>query len=174
MKESVYLIGCRAVGKSSIGKALANKLSYVYLDTDTMITDSQGKNVAEIVAADGWSHFRENEKEVLRQLVDRDHCVVATGGGAILHTELWPPLKKQGTVIWLTASLETLCKRIQADTQTDTLRPSLTGGDICQELEVVLNERSPLYETAADFIVDTGILDVGGAVTEIENYLAHR
>lgn len=173
MKESVYLIGCRAVGKSSIGKALAKKLSYAYLDTDTMITDSQGKNVAEIVAANGWSHFREKEKEVLMQLIHRDHCVVATGGGAIVHTELWPPLKEQGIVVWLRAELDTLCKRIQKDTQTDTLRPSLTGGDICQELEEVLKERSQLYAAAADFTIDTGLMDVDEAVAEIESNLTH-
>ena len=171
MKESVYLIGCRAVGKSSIGKKLAEKLFCAYLDTDVMITQSQGQSVSEIVENSGWQQFRKYEKKVLLQLLKKQPCVVATGGGAIIHSELWPQLKKQGKVIWLTAGFDVLCDRIQEDQQTETLRPSLTGKDICQELEDVLAERSPLYEAAADCIIDTGVQDVAGAVAEIEKYL---
>ncbi len=171
MKQNVYLIGCRATGKSSIGKKLAQKLSYDYLDTDAMITERQGQSVAGIVAKGGWQQFREYEKKTLQQLLTKQQCVVATGGGAIVHSDLWPQLKKQGKVIWLIASLDVLCARIQGDQQTDSLRPSLTGKDVCKELEDVLTERSPLYKSAADCIIDTGLLDVTGVVTEIEKYL---
>ncbi len=171
MKESVYLIGCRAVGKSSIGRELAHTLSWKFLDTDTLITDKLGQTVTEIVAANGWQKFREAEKEVLRQLQNEQKCVVATGGGAILHGEVWPELKKQGNVIWLTADIATLCARISGDQQSASLRPSLTGNDICLELEDVLAERSPLYRTFADCIIDTGVLDVEQAVLKITNYV---
>jgi shikimate kinase len=171
MKESVYLVGCRATGKSSIGKKLAKKLSYDYLDTDTMVTGRQGQSVAEIVIKDGWQQFRKYEKEALQELQTRQQCVVATGGGAIVHSELWPQLKKQGKVIWLTASLDVLCDRIRNDQQTKVLRPSLTGKDVCKELEDILKERSHLYEAAADCTIDTGFLNVVAAVTEIEKYL---
>ena len=167
MKESVFLIGCRAVGKSSIGKKLAERLSCAYLDTDSMITDSLGCSVAKIVEKDGWQQFRDQEKKVLQQLPEMEHCVVATGGGAILHTAEWAELKKKGKVVWLTADPDVLCARIRADTQSDTLRPSLTGKDICRELEEVLAERSPLYDAAADCIIDTGKMDVAAAVSEI-------
>lgn len=171
MKKNVYLIGCRAVGKSSIGKMLAQKLSYVYLDTDAMITENHGQSVAEIVEADGWRKFREYEEDVLQELQNRRQCVVATGGGAIVHSELWPHLKKKGSVIWLTAGLDVLCSRIRGDQQTDALRPSLTGNDVCQELEDILAERSPLYEAAADYTIDTGAMDITSAVSEIEDFL---
>ena len=171
MKESVYLIGCRAVGKSSIGKELARGLAWKFLDTDSLITDKFGQTVAEIVAADGWPKFREAEQEVLQELQNEKKCVVATGGGAILHTEVWPELKKQGNVIWLTADLATLCARIRGDVQSASLRPSLTGKDIYQELEDVLIERSPLYEAFADCIIDTGVLNMEQAVLEITNYV---
>jgi shikimate kinase len=171
MKENVYLIGCRAVGKSSIGKKLAQKLSYAYFDTDVMITESQNQSVTEIVERCGWQQFRKYEKEVLQQLQSKQQCVVATGGGAIVHSELWPHLKKQGRVVWLTASLDVLYARIRNDNQTDVLRPSLTGKDVCRELEDVLKERSLLYKAASDYIVDTGKFDVSGAVSAIEQYL---
>ena len=171
MKESVYLIGCRAVGKSSIGRQLAQRLSYVYLDTDTMITEKHGQSVAEIVREGGWQRFRAYEKEVLEELQNRRQCVVATGGGAIIHSKLWPHLKKQGNVIWLTAALDVLFSRIRADQQTDVLRPSLTGNDVCQELENILAERSPLYKAAADYTIDTGVMDIDSAVSKIEDFL---
>lgn len=171
MKESVYLIGCRGVGKSSVGKELAEGLSWRFFDTDTLITDKFGKTVAEIVAATSWQKFREAEKEVLRQLQSENKCVVATGGGAILHSEVWPELKKQGNVVWLTADLDTLCARISDDQQSASLRPSLTGKDICRELEDVLVERSPMYRAMADCIINTGVLNVEQAVLEIMDYV---
>ncbi len=171
MKESVYLIGCRAVGKSSIGRELAHTLSWSFLDTDTLITENFGQTVAEIVQDGGWKKFRNAEKKILLQLQNKKKCVVATGGGAVLHGDVWPELKKKGNVIWLTADIATLCARIRGDQQSASLRPSLTGNDICLELEDVLVERSPLYKAFADCVIDTGVLDVGQAVLKITNYV---
>ncbi len=171
MKEMVYLIGCRAVGKSSIGKKLADKFSCTFLDTDELITRNCGKSVAEIVKENGWQGFRNKEKEILEGLEYLSPSVVATGGGAVLHKALWPRLKRQGVVVWLTASLDVLCARLQKDLQTDVLRPSLTGKDLCLELEDVLKERLPLYTSTADYTVDTGTLDMDEAVDVILRYL---
>jgi len=172
MKECVYLIGCRAVGKSSIGAKLARRLGYSFLDSDSLITEKAGCSVAKIVARDGWKKFRELEEEVLLKLLERRSCVVATGGGAIVHRDLWPELKKRGVVVWLTADLKILKKRISADGQSESLRPSLTGESICRELEDVLAERTPLYAETADYTIDSGSLSVDEAVQQIENYLA--
>lgn len=171
MTECVYLIGCRAVGKSTVGVELAEKLGYDFLDTDTLITEKLGCSVAESVRQEGWQKFREIEKEVLLQLTKRRSCVVATGGGAILHRDVWPQLKKQGVVVWLTADLKILCERISGDQNSTTLRPSLTGKNVCQELEEVLAERTPLYRETADCIVDSGAMTVAAAVQNIEKYL---
>lgn len=171
MEESIYLVGCRAVGKSSIGRKLAQRLSRSFFDTDNMITESQGRSVSEIVQVEGWKKFREYEKDVLALLLNYKSCVVATGGGAILHRGVWQDLKKQGTVVWLRADIDVLCRRIQGDKQSASQRPSLTGKDVCRELKEVLVERSPLYEMTADCIVDTDGMSVDRVVKEIENYL---
>ena len=171
MIECVYLIGCRAVGKSSIGVKLAQKLGYEFLDTDSLVTEKLGCSVAESVRREGWQKFRDLEKEVLLQLTKRSSCVVATGGGAILHRGVWPQLKQQGWVVWLTADLKILCERLTADQNSETLRPSLTGKDVCQELEDVLAERNPLYRATADCIIDSGTLTITEAVNHIEKYL---
>lgn len=172
MKESVYLIGGRAVGKSSIGVKLARKLGYRFLDTDTLITDACGCSVADIVDREGWQAFRACEKQALLQLITEKSCVVATGGGAILHRELWLELKKQGKVVWLKADSAILCERIAGDHHSAVQRPSLTGKDICQELEDVLEERNPLYRETADYIIDSGKMTIDEAVQAIEQICA--
>ncbi len=168
MAECVFLIGCRGVGKSSVGGELAQRLGYDFLDTDTLIEEKKKSSVASIVAQEGWQEFRKVENDVLAALKGRRRCVVATGGGAILHRDIWLELKKQGLVVWLTADLATLCDRLQGDKKSAMLRPSLTGKDICQELNDILTERSPLYEETADLVIDTGKLTVIEAVRAIE------
>ena len=171
MKDCVYLIGGRAVGKSSIGLKLAARLGYEFLDTDTLVTKEQCCSVKEIVERGGWQAFRKFEKQALEQLAGKKACVVATGGGAILHRDVWGKLKKHGIVVWLTADLPVLCDRIAGDGQSDALRPSLTGKNVCQELEEVLRERNPLYSETADCVVDTGSVSVSDGVYVIEQAL---
>lgn len=113
-----------------------------------------------IVHAEGWEGFRRCEQEVLRGLGERRRCVIATGGGAILHRHLWPDLKEHGHVVWLTADPDIICRRIQADSVSDALRPSLTGKAVCAEVREVLALREPMYRETADMIVDTGMLSV--------------
>ena len=168
MKKSVYLIGGRGVGKSSVGVKLAQKLGYEFLDSDTLVAEACGCSVAEIVEREGWRAFREQERQVLLHLADKKSCVVATGGGAILHREVWQELKKHGKVVWLTADLTVLCERIAGDHHSDAQRPSLTGKDICQELEEVLKERNPLYRETADYVIDSGEMMVYDVVKTIE------
>jgi shikimate kinase len=172
MKKMIYLIGGRAVGKSSIGAALAQQLGYEFLDTDTLITDDCGCSVAEIVERKGWDAFRTYEEKVLQGLIGRQACVVATGGGAILHRSVWSELKKRNLVVWLRADLAILHKRLAADLHSDSLRPSLTGKNIFQELEEVLQERNPLYKETAHSIIDSGVLSVSDAVLAIEELLS--
>lgn len=170
MKSNVYLIGGRAVGKTSIGASLGDYLGLEFLDTDVLITQDCACSVAEIVKQEGWPAFRHYEEKVLRGLLGRENCVVATGGGAILHPTIWPDLKKQGLVVWLRADLETISQRIAADSNSESLRPSLTGKDIYGELEEILRERTPLYKEIADCIIDSGKIVLSDAVHTIGDF----
>jgi len=168
MKEIVFLIGFRAVGKTTVGKKLAERLGFAFLDTDTLICEKKGATVNAIVQAEGWDGFRRCEQEVLRGLDSRRRCVVATGGGAILHQHLWPTLKVHGYVVWLAADPEIICQRIQADSISAGQRPSLTGKGVCAETREILAIREPLYREAADLVVDTGALSVTEVLDVIE------
>jgi shikimate kinase len=168
MKEIIFLIGFRAVGKTTIGRALADRLGFTFLDTDLLICEKKGATVKAIVQAEGWDGFRRCEQEVLRGLGGLRRCVIATGGGAVLHQPLWPLLKEHGHVVWLTAEPDIICQRIQADSASDTLRPSLLSGKaVCAEVREILALREPLYRETADIIVDTGKLSVSEILDKI-------
>ncbi len=172
MVELVFLIGYRAVGKTTIGRRLAEQLGYDFVDSDALICENKGQSVAEIVAAEGWAGFRAVEAEVLSSLARRRRCVVATGGGAVLHQGLWRHLKRQGLVVWLRADQDVICARIAGDAATTGQRPSLTGGGICAEVAAVLAEREPLYQQVADRVVESGRIDPEQAVAQIMELLA--
>jgi shikimate kinase len=160
MKEIIFLIGFRAVGKTTVGRQLADRLGFSFLDTDILICEKKGATVSDIVQAEGWDGFRRGEQEVLQGLGEQRRCVIATGGGAILHRDLWPLLKEYGPVVWLTADPDILCQRILADSASGGLRPSLSGIGVCEEVREILALRDPLYRETADIIVDTGKLSV--------------
>jgi shikimate kinase len=169
MKEIVFLIGSRAVGKTTIGKKLADRLGFSFLDTDALICEKKGATVHTIVQTEGWDGFRRCEQEILQGLETCRRCVIATGGGAILHQHLWPALKEHGYVVWLTADPDVICQRICTDNSvSDDQRPSLTGKSVCAEIREVLEVRDPLYRSAADLVVDTGLLGVSEVLDDIE------
>jgi shikimate kinase len=160
MKEIIFLIGFRAVGKTTVGRQLADHLGWSFLDTDALICAKKGATVNEIVKAEGWDGFRRCEQEVLQGLGEQGRSVIATGGGAILHRHLWLLLKDHGHVVWLTADPEVLCQRILADSGSAAQRPSLSGKAVCDEVREILALREPLYRESADIIVDTGRLSM--------------
>jgi shikimate kinase len=167
LKKLIFLIGYRAVGKTTVGKKLAHRLGYTFVDSDALICELKHGSVDEIVKAEGWEGFRRAEQDVLQALGLRRQSVIATGGGAILHQHLWPGLKEHGLVVWLTAAPDVICERILADRVSQSQRPSLTGKGLCEEVLEVLREREPLYRKNADLIVDTGKLSVEEVVDVI-------
>ena len=160
MKEIIFLIGFRGVGKTTVGRQLADRLGFAFLDTDVLICARKGATVHEIVKAEGWDGFRRCEQEVLQELGGQQRCVIATGGGAILHRHLWLLLKEHGHVVWLAADPDVLCQRILADSGSAGQRPSLSGKGVCDEVREILALREPMYRETADIIVDTGRLSV--------------
>ncbi|CAG35550.1 shikimate kinase [Desulfotalea psychrophila] len=166
----IFLVGYRAVGKTTLGKKLAREIGADFVDLDRYICEAAGRTVEEIVAVEGWQGFRLREREaMLAVAAEERHLVVATGGGAVLHQDLWPMLKKKGFVVWLTAEQGTLCKRLSRRAQ-DPGRPSLTGQEMSAEVEKVLRERLPLYDAVADVSVATDRLSIVDAIEQVLDY----
>lgn len=151
----VILIGYRATGKSTVGLLLSKKLKIPFVDTDRLIEDDAGMPIKDIVAQEGWEKFRERETEAVASLNRRKVCVVATGGGVILTEQNRNLLKKMGVLVWLKAPLADMVERLERDAGNEQIRPQFTSQSLAAETLAVLTQRMPLYESAADFTVDT-------------------
>jgi len=148
---NVVLIGMRGSGKTTIGKLLARRLGKQYIEMDELIVQRLGLSIPEIVDKYGWQKFRDTEAEITLEVGGVDDVVNATGGGVVTRDENIRELKKKGKLVWLKANTDTLLKRIG----NGQSRPSLTGKSPREDMEAVMAERSPIYQRAADFIVDT-------------------
>jgi shikimate kinase len=164
---NVVLIGYRGTGKSTVGKLVAERLGRVLVSTDAELVKSAVQNIPEIVEQHGWEYFRDLETKICQDLAGRDGVVIDTGGGAILRSQNVEGLKRTGKLFWLTAPVETIAKRIGADTQ----RPSLTGTkSFLEEIQDVLRERTPKYQAAADYIIETD----GKSATQVADEILAR
>ncbi|MGZ8384403.1 MAG: shikimate kinase [Nitrospira sp.] len=164
---NVVLIGYRGTGKSTVGKLVAARLDRVLVSTDAEIVKLVGQSIPEIVEQHGWEYFRDRETKICLDLAGRDGVVIDTGGGAILRSQNVEGLKRTGKLFWLTAPVETIAKRIGADTQ----RPSLTGTkSFLDEIQDVLRERTPKYQAAADYIIESD----GKSTTQVAEEILAR
>lgn len=149
---NIVLIGMRGSGKTTVGKILAKKLQKPYIEMDDLIVKKAKMKIPKIVKEYGWGYFRDIESHVVREVSEKDNCIIATGGGVVLRLENVEALKKHGKLFWLQGSVKTLSKRIGDDEN----RPLLTGIlSRRKDMEQTLKERKNLYEKAADGIVDT-------------------
>ncbi|MFA5322397.1 MAG: shikimate kinase [Smithella sp.] len=174
----VVLIGYRATGKSTVGKILAVKLKIDFRDTDAMIEKSMEMPIKEIVAIHGWDYFRAKERETIKILTQKEDCVIATGGGVVLFRENIDLLKQNvdllketGVIIWLNAPLQDVIERLKQDVKKEAKRPQFTTGNIVQETIDIMRQRIPLYQSAADYTVDTLSKNPEEVAEEIYQYL---
>ena len=147
---NLVLCGMMGSGKSTVGKYLATRLSYAFVDTDDVLEGRFGK-ITDIFTQFGEEYFREREREVCVELAKSEGLVLATGGGLVLKKENVDCLKKSGTLIFLRAKASTLAERLQADTDRPLLQ---TEGDLEPRIAELLQIRTPIYESVADYILD--------------------
>jgi shikimate kinase len=149
---NLVLIGYRGTGKSEVGQILARRLGMPYIGMDAAIVERAGMPIPEIVARHGWPGFRDLESAEARELSRRDKVVIDTGGGVIERAENVEVLRRDALVFWLRATVGTIVTRIQGGTE----RPALTAGkSFTEEVAEVLERRTPLYQGAADYAIDT-------------------
>lgn len=151
-KGNIFLVGMMGAGKTTLGRALAQKLGREFADTDRALVERTGVPVATIFEFEGEDGFRRRESALLVELAAHEGLVIATGGGAVLSEDNRALMRSRGTVVYLRARLENLWER----TRHDTSRPLLATPDPRATLEELLSKREPLYREAAHVIVDTG------------------
>lgn len=153
---SLFLIGYRGTGKTTVGALAAERLGWRFVDADALLQQRAGRSIAEIFAAGGEPAFRELEQQIVAELAQRQDHVIALGGGAVLRQANRDALAAaDGVVVWLTASADCLAQRLAQDAATAAQRPALTGQSPEAEIATLLGEREPLYRQCAAWAVDT-------------------
>jgi shikimate kinase len=150
-KKIIAIVGLMGVGKTTIGAKLAEKTKYYFIDCDCEIEDRERKTIKEIFAQNGEKYFRQVEKKVIREIVERDeNIVLSLGGGAFIDSDTRQILKEKSYTIWLFAKIDTILHRIG----NKTTRPLLNQKYKREILEELAAKRYPIY-AEADFKFDT-------------------
>ncbi|HCT99736.1 MAG TPA: shikimate kinase AroK [Methylococcaceae bacterium] len=161
--ENIYLVGLMGAGKTTIGRQLARTLKMPFYDSDKAIEERTGVDIPTIFEFEGEEGFRNREQKMLQQLTEIKGIVMATGGGAVLREENRKLLSENGFVIYLHCDVDKLLERTRRDSQ----RPLLNTQDPKERLEMLFEQRKPLYTAIADFTIDTGVLQSRDVVTQI-------
>jgi shikimate kinase len=167
----VLLCGLMGSGKSRVGRALASRLGWDFLDTDESVERAAGMKISEIFARDGEAAFRRREREAILALPTQ-RCVVALGGGAVVDAENRRALRDKGTLVWLDAAPETLADRI-GDSQKRPLLAGLDRAGRIARLTELRAARQAAY-AEADLRVVTDGLAVDEAAAAVQSALAKR
>jgi len=155
-------------GKTTVGKRLARRLGWGFVDADRELERRLGVPVATIFELEGESGFRRREAALIDELTGRDAIVLATGGGAVLDPANRRRLRERGRVVYLRASVAHLWGRLRRD----KVRPLLRTADPRARIEELSALRDPLYREAAHLIVDTGRQPIEEVVDAILRRLA--
>lgn len=139
--ENIILIGMPGCGKSTVGRALAEKTGMQFVDADAAITEKAGRSIPDIFAESGEAGFRAIETEVLEDLGKRSGLVIATGGGCVTQERNYPLLHQNGRIFWLTRDIAKL--------PTDG-RPLSQAN----KLSDMYQRRKSMYERFADAVID--------------------
>ena len=148
---NLILCGMMGAGKTTIGIKIAESTGRRWYDTDGLITDKYGK-ISDIFEYYGESHFRKLETEIVKELAQMDNLVISTGGGLVLFKDNNEVLQRNGKIVFLRASLDTLAKRLKVDGTRPLLQTSTES--LRERLDKLMQERMPVYEHVADYIVD--------------------
>ncbi len=175
---NVSFIGARGAGKSRLSRKLSKLTGRLALSTDSLISyEADGWTISSIVDREGWSGFRDREYEILKKLTGMTELLIDCGGGILIEapdpkdphgvepvsTRKWDLLKKNTRIVYIKRSVPFLLSKVK---KGDPNRPDLVG-----EYERLLSRRLPMYEKAADFVVDLELLDTDQALESLQNFL---
>ena len=166
-ETSVFLVGPMGSGKTAVGKRLAQRLGYRFLDSDAVIEERTGVDIPFIFEKEGEAGFRARERAVIDELTRLSGIVLATGGGAVLAEENRTHLGDRGVVVYLQTSVQQQLAR----TRRSRHRPLLETDDPRGRLESLMAMREPLYEAVAELVVRTDGRKVAAVAEEIAGRL---
>jgi shikimate kinase/nucleoside-diphosphate-sugar epimerase len=149
---NIVLVGLMGSGKTTVGKIIARKLGWDFIDTDALIVNqAEGRSIPDLFAQEGEASFRQRESAALRSLLGRRNAVIATGGGIVTTSRNLSLLRHLGFVVWLEAPTSLLARR----TAHNNDRPLLQDTDPLAKLDALLTIRGPLYKGISDLRIQT-------------------
>jgi shikimate kinase len=172
-RHTIALVGLMGVGKSSVGRRLANALGMPFRDADAEVETAAGRSIPEIFSELGEPAFRDGERRVISRLLEGPPHVLATGGGAFMNADTRALIKAKALSVWLKADLDVLARRVG---RKDS-RPLLAGQDPLEVLKKQAEARYPAY-AEADIAVETGDaahhITVGQVIDALLAHLGER
>ena len=153
MGKNLTLTGMMGVGKSTIGKNLAKKLKYNFIDVDKIIEDKEGISINLIFKNKSETYFRKIESEITLKELKKENSVISLGGGAFLNKSIRKNAKKFSVSFWLDVPLEQLVKRLKKGRQ----RPLLYKKNITETIKKIYFDRKKIYNEA-DYRIKCSLL----------------
>ena len=147
-KINITLCGMMGSGKSAVGKILANKLNYNFIDVDKIIENEAKKTIKKIFEEDGEVYFRDLEEKITIDTLENKETIVSLGGGAIINKQIRNSIKKNSYNIYLNVDINILTKRLQFS----KTRPLIHKKDLKTELRNLISKRKKFYQKA-DLII---------------------
>lgn len=167
-KKNIVLIGFMGSGKTTVGRRVAAQLGLDFYDTDDYLKKSEKMPVAQIIAKKGEKYFEGAQRFAVMNLCENTNCLISTGGNTMTDEQNRQFLSKNGILIWLRATAQTVHQNIMASYNK---RPELAGASV-NEIAAMLSEREPYYRQC-DFAVDVDGLDMDSIVTLVLEKLKH-
>ncbi|MBS4014193.1 MAG: AAA family ATPase [Bacteroidetes bacterium] len=141
----IFLIGFMGSGKSSLGKRLARRVGFDFLDLDNFIEEKTSKKIPNIIENNGEDVFRQIERDALLSMSDYDNIIIATGGGTPCFFDNMDSILKMGTSVYLKMSPASLAKRLQDSNHIRPLIKNKTGKELHEKVTELLNQREHHY-----------------------------
>lgn len=162
-KTNITLCGMMGSGKTIVGKILAKKIGFSFIDTDKVIEEKSGKSINTIFNEHGEEYFRVLEKKIITEILEKQNYVISLGGGSIEHKSIRKVIKNKSYNIYLEVCIDVLIKRLSKSKN----RPLIYNKDINQTLNKLIIKREKFYKKA-NLIVKNNI-SINAVVENIVN-----
>ncbi len=164
MNKNLVLTGMMGVGKSTIGKKLAKKLKFKFIDIDFIIEKKERKKIDEIFKTKGEKYFRKIEEKTTLKFLDRERQVISLGGGSFLNKKVRNKALSSSVTVWMDLSIKFILKRLKNVKK----RPLLDGKDLENSFGKIYNDRKKIY-SQANFKIKCDFKNVNEIIKKINN-----
>lgn len=162
MKKNIVLIGFMGCGKTTVGRRTAAALGLDFYDTDEYLAKSEKMPVSQIIAKKGKRYFEGAQQFAVMNLCENEGCLISTGGNTVADGRNREMLRKNGLLVWLKASAETVFQNTRA---SHSRRPELAGATV-EDIAAMLAEHEPEYSDC-DIIIDVDGRDMDQIVARL-------